>query len=190
MDQILRIDFSSFIIVLMQKYSVAVMPQMVRIIRMCLTLAVITEKLIKPHICRNRGRAGIAQSPFTKNPGRITCRFHQFSQSISIFSHRLLSFRFDLFIAANLRMTGMQSRHQGTTGRGTDRTTGIMLGKQHTFLCHPVDIRSLDLLLSVTAYISVTQVISQDIDNIHRPPLRRCFFFTGRKSGQQSSAYA
>ena len=114
MDQILRIDLTPFFIVFMQEDCIVIMPQMIGIITMCLTLAVVSEKLIEAHCRRDRGRPRIPQSPFTENTGGISRRFHQFTQGIGIGTHRLLSFRIDLFVSAYLGMSSMQSGHQRT----------------------------------------------------------------------------
>ena len=141
---------------------------MVLIITVRLPLAVIPIKFVKSHFVGSRHRTRIPQSPFTENPRCISCRFHKPAQCICRCLHGLLSLRLYLFITSYLWVSCMQSRHKRTTGRRTYRASGIMLGKQHTLLCHSVYVGSLYFILSITAYISVTEVVGKNINDIDR----------------------
>jgi hypothetical protein len=41
-----------------------------------------------------------------------------------------------------------------------------MVGEHHAFTCHAVDLRSQNVLLSLVAYIAISQIIGQDKDDV------------------------
>ena len=63
-------------------------------------------------------------------------------------------------------MSRMQPGHQRTPRRGTHRAARIMLGELHTGLGNPVDIGRLEFLLTITTQVAVSEIVSQDVDNI------------------------
>jgi hypothetical protein len=60
----------------------------------------------------------------------------------------------------------MHPRHQTAPGWGTDRRAGVCLGKTHPFSGQPVDIGSLNFLLSIAPEVAVAKVVGHDKNNV------------------------
>ena len=56
--------------------------------------------------------------------------------------------------------------HQGTAGRGTNRTSGVVVGKLHSLFCQLVDVGRLEMGLSIDTQVPVAEVIRQDVNDI------------------------
>jgi hypothetical protein len=132
---------------------------------MCLELTNITIEFIYPPFIRCGTGALVAACPFTEYTCSIAVLLHDFGQDNVAFIIRFLPYDREIFIDAvchsrnilpiffistHMGMPGMLPGHQRSTGRCTNRTTGISLGKQHTFLRHTVYVRRLNIFLSVT----------------------------------------
>ena len=172
-NQILRISLMPLVPIFRNLHPLLILPQMIGIIGVRLTLTIITKKLIISHFVGCRFRSWHSQTPFAKQTGAIACILHQTSNRIGVFPHRLLPLWSDLLVSTNLRMSGVQTGHNGATRGGTHRATGIMLHELHPLLRHAVEVWCLDIRLSITTQITISHVVAQDKDHIHRSLLLR-----------------
>ena len=166
MDQILRILFLFRSGIAFEHHFCLVMPQVIGVVIMRQALTIISVELIKPLFVRVSGTAGRTQPPFTKSTCDISRLLQHFRHRISIFRKRFLTLRFSFFISPDIGMSRMQTSHQRRTRGGTHRTPGVMLGKQHSVSRQFVDIGCLNIFLPVTTHISVTEIISKNINDV------------------------
>ena len=78
-------------------------------------------------------------------------------------------------VSSYFRMSRMLSCHKAGTGWSTHWCTCIRLCKTHTFLCHTVNIRCKDVLLTIAAKVAIAHIITHDIYNV-----RLLLFFRSR----------
>ena len=69
-------------------------------------------------------------------------------------------------IIADICMPAMHTCHQVTPCGTAHSRTRIKISKDHTLFCHTVNVRGLDLLLSVTTKFPVSKVVGHDNDYI------------------------
>ena len=155
--------------------------QEIGIVQMCLKLTYITVKFIYTPFIRCGAGTFIAARPFTENSCNIAVLLHDFGQNNVVFIIRFLSYDREIFIDAvchgrnifpiffittHMSMPSVLPGHQRSTGRCTNRTTGISLGKQHTFLRHTVEVGRLDIFLPVTPQVAIAHIIAENENDI------------------------
>ena len=148
---------------------------------MSLELADIPVELIHPTLVGSRYRALIPSGPFSEHTGGISVLLHDLRQDNMVGIIRLLTHYRPVLIltiihyrgilpvftvASHMSVARMLSCHQGSARRSADRTAGIGLGETHSFLSHPVQIRSLDVFLTIASQIAVSHVIAHNDENI------------------------
>src|SRR5262249_42477141 len=69
-------------------------------------------------------------------------------------------------ICANRSMTGMQSGHQNAARWCADRTARIEIGVADTLSGEAIDVRCLNLLLSVASEFAVAEIVEHDEDDV------------------------
>ena len=114
MDRIGRVHFS------VELHFFAVMPEVIRVVRVSQSLAVVAEELVEM-FDRIAGRTGCSEAPFAEH-ARLVSRFLQQSrQRHDVSGHRSLTFRLHFAIASHNRVSGMQASHQTAAGWCADR---------------------------------------------------------------------
>src|SRR5581483_11642410 len=73
-----------------------------------------------------------------------------------------------LGVAADVAVTGVESRHQGAPRRGADGAAGVAGGELDPVGGELVEVRRLDLRLSVAAEVAVAEVVGEDEYDIGR----------------------
>ncbi|MBA7558099.1 hypothetical protein ES705_50889 [subsurface metagenome] len=63
-------------------------------------------------------------------------------------------------------MSGMVSGHQTGPRWCADCAAGIVLCKFYTLACQFIEVRGFDLFLTVTAQVTIAQVVSKDEDDV------------------------
>ena len=159
----------------------AVSVQEVRVIQMRLVLAYITVVFINPPLIRSRYRTFVATCPLSEHTGSISVVLHDFRQDdmfrvvwmltypAEFLVHTHLYHRYItpvLLVATYFSMSRMLSSHERSTRRRTHRTTCIGLCKAHPFTGHTVQVRGVDILLTVTSQVVISQVIAHDVDDV------------------------
>ena len=163
---------------------------------MRLILAYITIILIDTSLVWCRNRTFVTSCPLTKHTSGISVILHDFRQdnvrciirmltySTEFFVHPHLNHRYiaPIFLVSTyLGMARMLSCHERCSGRCTYRTSGIGLRKSHTFACHTIQVRCIDILLTIASQVIIPQVITHNIDDIRF----LCFLLTTTSTHQR-----
>ena len=69
-------------------------------------------------------------------------------------------------VSSYFRMSRMLSCHKTGTRWSTHWCTRISLCKTHTFLCHAVNIRCKDVLLTIASKVAIAHIITHDINDV------------------------
>ena len=156
----------------------AVAVQEIRIIQVCLKLADISIELVNATFVGRRNRPFVAAGPLAEHAGSIAVILHNLRQNhmvgvvwmltdngiILIFAIHHCRHIFPIFfIAAHFTMSAVLTSHKSGTRRSTYRTAGISLGETHSLLCHPVDVRCLNIGLSIATEVAVTHIVAHYI---------------------------
>ena len=78
-------------------------------------------------------------------------------------------------VSSYFRMSRMLSCHKAGTRRSTHWCTRISLCKTHTLLCHTVNIRCKNILLSIATKVAIAHIITHNINDV-----RTLLFFRSR----------
>ena len=148
-----------------------VFPQVFRVERMSLSLAIIAIKKVKSLFIGYAFGQGRSQAPLADNGGFVSHRFQQCANGNGAGEKRTLTLQVGIFhhlgvvpgispftpfiIAANAGITGMFPGQEDATRRRTNGRAGIVLSETHSLSGQFVDVGSLDLLLSITAQFPV-----------------------------------
>ncbi len=106
--------------------------------------------------------AGAAESPFSEQSGSIARALEEGSDGGLIRAQA----RFGLDVPSDGGVAGVPPGHQAAAGWRTDCGTRIRLGEAKSLGGHAVQIRGLDLLLTVTPEIAVAEIIGEDKNDV------------------------
>ena len=120
MDQIWSIIIFIFTLITIKHNLFIIMPQMIRIIVMSLTLAVIPKELIDVLVFRSAFRGRSAKSPFAEDRRLIAIVLQHLKYGISLRWQRMLSFHWQLFITSYKSMSRMLSCYQTASRRSAN----------------------------------------------------------------------
>ena len=178
LEQFVRVRLARLAAVLRQLDVLVVAPQVRRVVRVRVRLAVVAEEQVEPAAGRVALRAGRPQPPLAHRPRRVALALHQLRQQHLARRHRRLPLRLDRPVVAHPGVPAVLARHQAAPRRRAHRRAGVELREPQPLLRHPVQARRPDLRLPVAAQLAVAQVIRHDQDNV-RPPRRR-----GQRAGE------
>ena len=130
-------------------------------VEMGMHLVKIAEKLVEALSVGMAWRALEPKSPFSKRTCSIPGLLQNFRNR-----HILVQKVLPATATTDRRMAGMQPSHEYTPGWRTTVGTGVSLGELHAFGSQTVDIGGLDLFLPVTTQCTVTEIVSEDKDDV------------------------
>ena len=169
MNKVLRVSTFSVLyaqVVVFELHPFVVIPKMVGVIAVCQQLAIVSVESVATLIFGIAGRADVAQSPFAESGCFVACIFHYFEDCTGIGGKRELPFRIEFEVTADRRMSAVRTCQQAGAGRGADGCPRITLRKTHSVLCQTVDVGCLELFLSVTTQVTITQIVRKDKNDI------------------------
>ena len=133
-------------------------------------LTVESVETVEALVERIAGGARFAQAPLAEGAGRVADFLQDLGDGDVVFAKGELAAvavpGSDLEVVADVGVTAVTTGHERAARRGADWRTGVMLGEAHTFRRHLVEMRRLDLLLTVAAELRVAEVIGHDIDDV------------------------
>lgn len=145
--------------------ALGLVPEKWRIETVGLALVEVTEELIESLSIRDRFRLSTQpKSPFAEK-SRAVARFLEdlgYGDIVLVQSFAVAL----VGITAHARVTRMKPLHETRSRRRADRVSGVGIAEAHSFARDPIDVRSLNLFLTVTTQITPTQVIGQDEDDV------------------------
>src|SRR6202012_3857363 len=100
------------------------------------------------------GRTGVAEAPFAEGAGGIAMLLEDGGDGEAGVGEGELSFGLKAGVAADGGMAGVEAGHQAGAGGGADGGAGIELGEAHALGRQFVDIRRMDFLLTLVAYVA------------------------------------
>ena len=163
MDLIMGVANLFFPLVFGQVEFCLVFPQEIRVVKVGMNMVKIAEKFVKPLPVGMAGVIFESKTPFSKCARDIPGLLENFRDR-----HIRVQKVLPTMPSADRRMAGVQSCYQRTAGRGAAVRARVSLSKFHALRGKTVDVRGLDLLLSVTTKFTVTEIVSEDKDDVGR----------------------
>ncbi|MEY3457922.1 MAG: hypothetical protein RL215_1079, partial [Planctomycetota bacterium] len=146
----------------------SVVPEVVGVVAVGVSLAVIAEEAIEALSEWIAFGARSAESPFAEGSSDVAFGFEDFGECYFGGGDWELTFRAGLAVIANPCMSGMFAGHEHAAGGGADGIAAVVLGK-HLSLCgKSIEVGCADFLLSEAAKFAMTKVISEDENDIER----------------------
>ena len=137
---------------------------------MSIALAVVAIEAVEALL--DRGTGGIAgpESPLPESSGAVSSFLKNLCDGYGPGGDGPLAGKlatvFGITIVPDFGMAEVASRKKHTTGRGTDRRSGVVVGETDSLGGEAVDVWSFDFLLAVAAKFAVAEVVGQDKDDV------------------------
>ena len=125
------------------------------------------KPMIKPSIIRLRLLRGIKFSiavPLPTHTGGITCFFQKLRNGNFGLPHMNIPTTGDPVV--HTCTVGTSAGKQAYTGRRTNRSSGVKIGKPHSIFCHLIKERRFDFGMPITRQVPVPQIIAKNDNNI------------------------
>ena len=141
---------------------VLIVPEVLGVGVVGVLLIQVSVEFVESASVRDAAGAGAAESPFSEQSGSVARALEEGGNRGLIRPQT----RFGLDVAADGGVAGMPPGHQAAAGRSTDGGTRIRLGEAKSLGGHAVQIRGLDLLLTITPEIAVAEIIGEDKNDV------------------------
>ena len=158
--------------------SFSIVPEMVGIVVVRETLAVVAVEIVHALLLRNAFSPGRTEAPFPVNSCGIAIFLEVAEDIVTVCRQRLLAFNREFLIAPDRGVSGVLARDEAGARRCADRCSGIMPGHQDALRCEPVDVGGLEMCLAHAAEISVSEVVCKYVNDV-----RPCCRLSGLLSG-------
>ena len=144
----------------------AILPQVVRVVTVSMSLAVIAEEMIEALIQWIPITPGTTETPFPECSGHITLLFQHSGQREFIFGDGQLAFRLGFAVIANPGLTGVFSGHQNAAGRSTDGIAGVVAGQPHSSSSQSIEVWGANFLLSEASKLLEAEIVGEYQDDV------------------------
>jgi hypothetical protein len=125
-------------------------------------LAVVAEPAVDALLRGSAVAFRTAEAPFAEAAGRVAERLQQARQRDGSGFERMLAFRLDFPVVADLCMAGVQAGHQDAPRRSTDGVARVALREAHSVFGDLVNVGRADFGLAEGADIAVAQIVGKE----------------------------
>ncbi len=138
-----------------------VLPHVIRIMVVRDALTIIAKEKVEPLFDRIAARIHRPKAPLADARGRVTGALQQLRDRDRVRGDRVLPFRLNLFVVADVRVAHGKARENPAARGRTHRARRIGLRELHPVFREPIDIRRRDFRLAVTTQLADAQIVRQ-----------------------------